>query len=250
MQHNPGNVALLPRPAQHPTPAHRAPFAPAVMPEAVTVCVTSAVLAPAPATAAAAAETPVFVDDSGARKRLLRIAGVLLGLLAIGFLSVVGIALATPSVATSVGLGDVTPFVVPGAAAPPPAKAPTAPQVQVAKPKPKPKPRPVQVAAPEPVAPAPQPAPSHDEPVTDPTHHDNKPHHGNHNDQTGHQSKQSDHTDGQTNQPAQTGDQGQQSTPTGQTGDQTSQTGQNQQDGQQAPAQADAPAVDANAAAQ
>jgi len=43
MQHNPGNVALLPRPTHYPTPAHRAPFAP----EAVTVCVTSAVLAPA-----------------------------------------------------------------------------------------------------------------------------------------------------------------------------------------------------------
>ena len=89
--------------------------------------------------------------DPGLRRRqrrpqaVLRIAGVLLGLLAIGFLGVVGIALATPSVATSVGLGDVTPFVVPGAAAPPPAKAPTAPRVQVAKPKPKP--RPVQVDA-------------------------------------------------------------------------------------------------------
>jgi hypothetical protein len=229
-------------------PAHRAPFAP----EAVTVCVTSAVLAPAPAAAFAAAETPVFVDDSGARKRLLRIAGVLLGLVAIGFLGVVGIALATPSVATSVGLGDVTPFVVPGAAAPPPAKAPTAP-VQAAKAKPKAKPRPVQVAAPEPVAPAPQPAPSHDEPVTDPTHHDKKPHHGNHNDQTGDHGKQTDHTDGQINPPSPTGqtdDQGQPTNPTGQTADQTSQTGQNQQDGQQAPAQADAPAVDANAAAQ
>jgi len=90
-----------------------------IAPEGVTVCMTSAVLAPAPA-APAAAETPVFVDDSGARKRLLRITGVLLGLLAIGFIGVVGIAIATPSVATSVGLGDVTPFVVPGAAAPPP----------------------------------------------------------------------------------------------------------------------------------
>ena len=135
-------------------PAHRAAFAP----EAVTVCVTSAVLAPAPA-APAAAETPVFVDDSGTRKRLLRIAGVLLGLLAIGFLGLVGIALATPSVATSVGLGDATPFVVPGAAASPPAKAPAAP-VQAAKPKPKAKPRPVQVAASEPVAVAPSPHPA------------------------------------------------------------------------------------------
>jgi hypothetical protein len=229
-------------------PAHRAPFTPAAAPEAVTVCVTSAVLAPAPATAAAAAETPVFVDNSGARKRLLRILGVLLGLLAISFLAVVGVALATPTVATSVGLGDVAPFVVPAAAAPPPAKAPTAPQVQVAKPKPKH--RPTQVAAPEPVAPAPQPAPSHEEPVTDPTHHSDKPHHGNHNDQTGDHGKQSDHTDGQTNQTGQTGqigDQNQQNTPPGQTGDQTR---QGQQDGQQAPVQADAPAVDANAAAQ
>ena len=97
MQHNPGNLALLPRPARH------TPFA-SFAPEGVTVCMTSAVLAPAPA-APAATEAPVFVDDSGARKRLLRITGVLLGLLAIGFLGVVGIAIATPSVATSVGLG-------------------------------------------------------------------------------------------------------------------------------------------------
>jgi len=227
MQHNPGNVALLPRPTHYPTPARRAAFAP----EAVTVCVTSAVLAAAPA-APAAAETPVFVDDSGTRKRLLRIAGVLLGLLAIGFLGLVGIALATPSVATSVGLGDATPFVVPGAAAPPPAKAPAAP-VQAAKPKPKPKakPRPVQVAAPEPVAVATQPAPGHDQPITAPTHHDTKAHHG----------KQRDHTDAQSNPPSQTGDQGPQNAPTG---DQMSQTGQSQQDAQQAPAQVDAPAVD------
>jgi hypothetical protein len=239
MQHNPGNVALLPRPARH------TPFAPFV-PEGVTVCMTSAVLAPAPAVPAAA-ETPVFVDDSGARKRLLRITGVLLGLLAIGFLGVVGIAIATPSVATSVGLGDVTPFVVPGAAAPPPAKAPTAP-VQAAKPKPKPKARPAQVTAPEPAAPAPQPAPSHAEPIADPTDHDDKPHHAKHNDQTGDHGKHSDH--GQTNPPSksgQTDDHGQQSNPAGQSGDQTS---QNQQDAEQAPVQADTPAVDANAAAQ
>jgi hypothetical protein len=239
MQHNPGNVALLPRPTQYPVPAHRAPFAP----EAVTVCVTSAVLAPAPAAAVAAAETPVFVDDSGARKRLLRITGVLLGLLAIGFLGVVGIAIATPSVATSVGLGDATPFVVPGAAAPPPAKAPTAP-VQAAKPMSKA--RPAQVIAPEPVAPAPQPAPSPDEPIADPTDHDDKPHHARHNDQTGDHGKHSDH--GRTNPPSgQTDDHGRQSNPTGPTEDQTS---QNQQDAQQAPVQADAPAVEADAAAQ
>ena len=237
MQHNPGNLALLPRPARH------TPFAP-FAPEGVTVCMTSAVLAPAPA-APAAAETPVFVDDSGARKRLLRITGVLLGLLAIGFLGVVGIAIATPSVATSVGLGDVTPFVVPGAAAPPPAKAPTAP-VQAAKPKPKTKARPAQVIAPEPVAPAPQPAPSHDEPIADPTNHDDKPHHASHNDQTGDHGKHSDH--GRTNPPSgQTDDHGLQSNPTGPTEDQTS---LNQQDAQQAPVQADTLAVEADAAAQ
>ena len=230
MQHNPGNLALLPRPARH------TPFAP-FAPEGVTVCMTSAVLAPAPA-APAAAETPVFVDDSGARKRLLRITGVLLGLLAIGFIGVVGIAIATPSVATSVGLGDVTPFVVPGAAAPPPAKAPTAP-MQAAKPKTKA--RPAQV-----IAPAPQPAPGHDEPIADPTNHDDKPHHASHNDQTGDHGKRSEH--GRTNPPSgQTDDHGLQSNPTGQTEDQTS---QNQQDAQQAPVQADAPAVEADAAAQ
>ena len=238
MHHNPGNVALLPRPAQH-LPTHRAPFTP----DGVTVCVTNAVLAPAPT--APATETPVFVDDSGARKRLLRILGVLLGLLAICFLGVVGVALATPTVATSVGLGDVTPFVVPGAAAPPPAKAPTAPPAQAGKPKPQAKPRPAPQAAPEPIAP--QPGPSHDEPVTAPTHHDTKPHHGQRNDQTADHGNNSDHTDGQT-QPGQTQPgQTQPNTPTGQTDGQTSQTGQPQQDGQQAPVQAEAPAVDAAA---
>ena len=169
---------------------------------------------------------------------------MLLGLLAIGFLGVVGIAIATPSVATSVGLGDVTPFVVPGAAAPPPAKAPTAP-VQAAKPKPKTKARPAQVIAPEPVAPAPQPAPSHDEPIADPTNHDDKPHHASHDDQTGDHGKHSDH--GRTNPPSgQTDDHGLQSNPTGPTEDQTS---LNQQDAQQAPVQADNLPVEADAAA-
>lgn len=159
---------------------------------------------------------------------------MLLGLLAIGFLGVVGIAIATPSVATSVGLGDVTPFVVPGAAAPPPAKAPTAP-VQTAKPKPKA--RPARVTAPEPVAPAPQPAPSHDEPIADPTNHDDKPLQANHNDQPGDHGKHSDH--GRTNPPSgQTDDHGLQSNPTGQTEDQTS---QNQQDALRAPVQAGTP---------
>ena len=113
--------------------------------EGVTVCVPGAVLAPAPSAAATGLiakidESPVFVDDSGSRKRLLRIAGVLIGLVSIGFIAVVGVALAVPSVATSVGLGDVVPFVVPGAAAPPPPKAPVAPpapKVQVVKAKPK-----------------------------------------------------------------------------------------------------------------
>jgi len=105
-----------------------APSAPAV-PEGVTVCLPSAELAPAPAAAvtglvAKIDESPVFVDDSGGRKRLLRVVGVLIGLLSISFLAVVGVALAVPTVATSVGLGDVVPFVVPGAAAKPPPPAP------------------------------------------------------------------------------------------------------------------------------
>ena len=109
------------------------PFAPApAAPEGVTVCLPSAELAPAPAAAvtglvAKIDESPVFVDDSGGRKRLLRIVGVLLGLLSISFIAVVGVALAVPTVANSVGLGDVVPFVVPGAAAKPPPPAPPAP---------------------------------------------------------------------------------------------------------------------------
>ena len=104
------------------------------------------------------------------------------------------------------------------------------------------------MTAPEPAAPAPQPAPSHAEPIADPTDHDDKPHRAKHNDQTGDHGKHSDH--GQTNPPSksgQTDDHGQQSNPTSQSGDQTS---QNQQDAEQAPVQADTPAVDANAAAQ
>jgi outer membrane biosynthesis protein TonB len=176
MQQSAGNVGLLPRPDENTALFHRgarrAPFAPApAAPEGVTVCVTGAMLAPAPLAAATGLvakvdESPVFVDDSGSRKRLLRIVGVLVGLLSISFLAVVGVALAVPSVATSVGLGDAVPFVVPGAAAPPPAKAPVAPQV---KPKPKPKPAVVATSKPKPVveAPAPKPAPVEQAPVTD-----------------------------------------------------------------------------------
>jgi hypothetical protein len=104
--------------------------------DGVTVLVPGAVLAPAPTPQVAeVSEAPVFVDDSGNRKRLLRLAGVLVALLSISFLAIVGVALAVPNVATSVGLGNVVPFIVPGAAAPPPPKAPPAPRVQAAKPK-------------------------------------------------------------------------------------------------------------------
>jgi hypothetical protein len=97
----------------------------------------------------------VFVDDSGARKRMLRITGVLIALLSIGFIAIVGVALAVPNVATSVGLGSVVPFIVPGAAAvPPPPAATPAPRVQLAQPKPRPRPSIVAapVIEPEPVA--------------------------------------------------------------------------------------------------
>ena len=157
-----------------------APSGPAV-PEGVTVCLPSAELAPAPAAAvtglvAKIDESPVFVDDSGGRKRLLRVVGVLIGLLSISFLAVVGVALAVPTVATSVGLGDVVPFVVPGAAAKPPPPAPPAPPVfkpkkaPVVKPKPEPKPEP-KVEAPAPtVAPTtvpPTQAPATEAPATE-----------------------------------------------------------------------------------
>jgi hypothetical protein len=59
----------------------------------------------------------VFVDDGGGRKRLMRLAGMLIALLSIGFIAIIGVALAVPNVATSVGLGDVVPYMVPGAAA-------------------------------------------------------------------------------------------------------------------------------------
>ena len=129
----------------HPVPPAAA--RPALPADGVTACVPGAVLAPAPTPEGGQArEAPVFVDESGARKRLLRIAGVLIALLSVGFLAVVGVALAVPSVAISVGLGDVLPFIIPGAAAPLAPKAPPTPRAQVAKPTPKPKP--AAVAAP------------------------------------------------------------------------------------------------------
>jgi hypothetical protein len=114
--------------------------------------VPGAVLAPAPKPqVAGAGETPVFVDDSGNRRRLLRLAGVLIALLSIGFIAMVGVALAVPNVATSVGLGDVMPFLVPGAAVQPPSTARPAPRVQAAEPKPKPAIAAAPTTAPEPV---------------------------------------------------------------------------------------------------
>jgi hypothetical protein len=99
----------------------------ALLADGVTACMPGAVLAPAPTPEVAeVGKAPIFVDDSGARKRFLRIAGVLISLLSVGFLTVVGVALAVPPVTTSVGLGGVVPFSVPGAAAPPPPKAPPA----------------------------------------------------------------------------------------------------------------------------
>lgn len=124
--------------------------------DGVTVLVPGAMLAPAPTPQAAKpGEAPVFVDDSGSRKQLLRIAGVLIALLSIAFIGIVGVALAVPNVATTVGLGQVIPFIVPGAAAvPPPKPPPPTSQVPVAA-TPKPKPKPVTVVAattePEPV---------------------------------------------------------------------------------------------------
>ena len=233
MQQSAGNVGLLPRRDEHfGHAAHRAPFAPA--PEGVTVCLSGAVLAPAPAAAvtglvAKIEEAPVFVDDSGSRKRLLRVVGVLIGLLSIGFLSIVGVALAVPTVATSVGLGDVVPFVVPGAAAPPPPKAPEAPAPKVQfKPKAKPKAKPAVVAPePKPVveAPAPKPAPVEQDPVTQaPVTEAPAPGAG--EGQTGGQTGQTGETGQTGGQSGQTGgENGQTGGQTGQTGDENGQTG-------------------------
>jgi outer membrane biosynthesis protein TonB len=158
MRQNPGPAELSPW--QHEVTvrlsggAHQAASAQDPPADGVTVLVPGAVLAPAPKPEdAGARETPVFVDDSGNRKRLLRLAGVLIALVSIGFIALVGVALAVPNVATSVGLGDVMPFIVPGAAVQPPPTAPPAPRVQAAQPKPKPKPviGAIPTTAPEPV---------------------------------------------------------------------------------------------------
>ena len=112
-------------------------------PDGVTVLVPGAMLAPAPTPEAGnAGEGPVFVDDGGGRKRLMRLAGMLIALLSIGFIAIIGVALAVPNVATSVGLGDVVPYVVPGAAAvvAPQTSAPPTPPPP-AQPKPTPKPQ-------------------------------------------------------------------------------------------------------------
>jgi hypothetical protein len=108
-------------------------------PDGVTVLVPGAMLAPAPTPEAGhTGEGPVFVDDGGGRKRLMRLAGMLIALLSIGFIAIIGVALAVPNVATSVGLGDVVPYVVPGAAAvvapetsAPPTPPPAQPKPQV-----------------------------------------------------------------------------------------------------------------------
>jgi hypothetical protein len=114
-------------------------------PDGVTALVPGAMLAPAPTPEGGhEGDGPVFVNDGGGRKRLMRLAGMLIALLSIGFLAIIGVALAVPNVATSVGLGDVVPYVVPGAAAVPAPKTSAAPTPPPAQPKPTPKP---QVAA-------------------------------------------------------------------------------------------------------
>jgi hypothetical protein len=157
MRQNPGNAGPPPHGDEVTVrlPPGALPAAQGPPADEVTVLVPGSILAAAPTPQVTrAGEAPVFVDDSGGRKRLLRIAGVLIALLSIGFIAIVGVALAVPNVATSVGLGSVVPFIVPGAAALPPELAPVAPRVQVVAPKPKPKP--AIVAAPiiksEPVA--------------------------------------------------------------------------------------------------
>jgi hypothetical protein len=90
-----------------------------------TTRLTGALLAPAPTRDAA--EVQVFVDDSGGRKGLMRLAGVLVAVVSVGFLAAIGAAVAAPSVMPVVEVGDVMPFVVPPAAAPPPPPPPPAP---------------------------------------------------------------------------------------------------------------------------
>lgn len=150
MQHNPGPAGRRP-PLQDEVTVHipdevtvHLPDGPngAKPPDGVTVLVPGAMLAPAPTPEAGhTGEGPVFVDDGGGRKRLMRLAGMLIALLSIGFIAIIGVALAVPNVATSVGLGDVVPYVVPGAAAvvaPETSAPPTPPPAQ---PKPTPKPQ-------------------------------------------------------------------------------------------------------------
>ena len=117
MQYNPGPAGR--RPLQDEVTVHipdevtvHLPDGPngAKPPDGVTVLVPGAMLAPAPTPEAGnAGEGPVFVDDGGGRKRLMRLAGMLIALLSIGFIAIIGVALAVPNVATSVGLGDVVP---------------------------------------------------------------------------------------------------------------------------------------------
>jgi hypothetical protein len=151
MQQNPGPAGRRP-PLQDEVTVHipdevtvHLPDGPngAKPPDGVTVLVPGAMLAPAPTPEAGhTGDGPVFVDDRGGRKRLMRLAGMLIALLSIGFIAIIGVALAVPNVATSVGLGDVVPYVVPGAAAVPVAQTTTAPTTAPpVQPKPTPKPQ-------------------------------------------------------------------------------------------------------------
>src|SRR6187200_76426 len=102
MQYNPGPAGR--RPLQDEVTVHipdevtvHLPDGPngAKPPDGVTVLVPGAMLAPAPTPEAGnAGEGPVFVDDGGGRKRLMRLAGMLIALLSIGFIAIIGVALA------------------------------------------------------------------------------------------------------------------------------------------------------------